>query len=128
AAEQIRRRHATVLEHDLRRIRRVLSELVFEASRDIAAGRGIDDERGYALLARAPVGHGKHDRDIGVLAGGDELLDAVEGVIITAALGAGSDRGGVRSDMRLAQAEATELDPARERLQVLLLLRVGAER
>ena len=63
-----------------------------------------------------------------LLAGRDELLDAVQHVAIAAPLGARRDRAGVRADVRLGQAEAAEPLAARERLQVVLLLRVGAER
>ena len=66
--------------------------------------------------------------DVRVLAGGDELLDAVQHVVIAVALRARRDRAGVGADVRLGQAEAAEHVAARQRLQVLLLLRVGAER
>ena len=66
--------------------------------------------------------------DIGVLAGGDELLDAVEHVAVAAALGARRDRARVGADLRLGQAEAAEPFAARQRPQILFLLRVGAER
>ena len=47
---------------------------------------------------------------------------------VAVAVGARGDRAGVRADVRLREAEAAEALAARERLQILLLLRVGAER
>ena len=80
AAEQVRGRHRAVLEHDLRGVGRALAELVLDARDDVARRRRVDDERRDAFLAGGLVGHGEHDRDVGVLAGRDELLDAVQHV------------------------------------------------
>ena len=49
-------------------------------------------------------------------------------MVAALSLGARRDRARVGADVRLGQAEAAELLAARERLQVVLLLRVGAER
>jgi hypothetical protein len=68
----------------------------------------------------------KDDRHLGVLAGGDELLDAVEDEIVAVAVGAGGDRCRVGAGMRLGQAEATEHLATRQRLQPVLLLLVAA--
>jgi hypothetical protein len=55
------------------------------------AGRiGRHQEAGDALLAGGLVGDGEDDGDVGVLAGGDELLDAVEHPLVAVAHGAGA--------------------------------------
>ena len=76
------------------------------------------------FLPAGLVGDREHDGDVGVLAGRDELLDAVQHVDVAAALGARRDRAGIGTDVRLGQAEAAERLAARERLQERLLLRV----
>jgi hypothetical protein len=72
------------------------------------------------------VGDGKNDRYLRVLAGGDELLDAVEDEIVAIAVGAGGDRRRIGAGMRLGEAEAAEHLAARQRLQPVLLLLVAA--
>src|SRR6185437_16952738 len=84
-ADQVRRRHAAVFENDLRRIRRVLAELVLDSRDHVAFGIGGHDERADAALARRPVGYGHHDRDVAVLAARDELFDAVQHVRVAVA-------------------------------------------
>ena len=61
-----------------------------------------------------------------MLAGGDELLDAVQHEMVAVARGAGGDRRGVGTGVRLGQAEAAEHVATGERLQVFLLLFVAA--
>ena len=61
-------------------------------------------------------------RDVGVLARGDELLGAVEHIAAVAALGAGADGAGIRAALRLGQAEGAQHLAARHRPQILLLL------
>ena len=85
------------------------------------------DEGADALLAGGLVGHRHDDRDVAVLAAGDELLDAVEHVVVAVAHGAWcAAPPASRADVRLGQAEGAEHLAARQRPQPLLLLRVVA--
>ena len=58
------------------------------------------------LLAGVRVGHREDDRDVGVLAAGDELLGAVQHPAVAVAARPRLDRGGVGAGLRLGQAEA----------------------
>ena len=64
------------------------------------------------------------DRDVAVLAAGDELLDAVQHVLAAVAQRRRLQAVGLRADVRLGEAERAEHVAARERLQPLLLLRI----
>jgi hypothetical protein len=64
----------------------VLAHLFFNAGDDVTRRRGRHQEAGDALLAGGLVGDGEDDGDLGVLAGGDELLDAVEHEIVAVAV------------------------------------------
>ncbi len=126
AAEEIPRRHAAVLEHDLRGVGGVLAEFLLQPRDDIAGRRRRHDERADAALAGVAVGDREHDRDVGVLARGDELLGAVQHVVVAVATGGGADRRGVRAHVRLGEAERAEHVAARERHEPAFALRVGA--
>jgi hypothetical protein len=56
----------------------VLAHLALGAGDAVARRGGGHQEAGDALLAGGLVGDGEDDGHVGVLAGGDELLDAVE--------------------------------------------------
>ena len=116
-AEQVRGRHAAVLEQDLRGVARVLAHLVFDARHGVAGRVGRHDEGADALLAGRLVGDRHHDRDVAVLAAGDELLDAVEHVVRRRrARPSSSGPSASRADVRLGQAEGAEHVAARQRL------------
>ena len=68
------------------------------------------------------IGDGKHERDVGVHAGGHEHLGAVEHIASVAMFGAGEDIAGIRSALRLGQAEGAEHFAARHRAEEFLLL------
>ena len=97
-----------VLEGDLRRVGGPLARFVLDAGHDIARRLGRHEERADALLAGTLVGDREHHRDIGVLAGGDELLDAVQDVFGAFALGARRDGGRVRAYGGLGKRERAE--------------------
>ncbi|MNL13684.1 hypothetical protein D3C87_1345970 [compost metagenome] len=81
-AQAIGHRDFDVFEEDLAGVGGVLAEFVLD-TRDFVPRRvGRHDERADAALACRRVGHRKHDHDPGVLPGGDELLAAVEHVVI----------------------------------------------
>jgi hypothetical protein len=114
-AEPVRDRHAAVLERDLRGVRRALAHLLLDARHAIAGRRGVDDEAGDPFLPAARSVTANTTATSGVRAGRDELLDAVQHVMVAVALGARRDRAGVGADVRLGQAEAAERLAARER-------------
>ena len=77
------------------------------------------------LMPRLPSARsvdGDDQRDVGVLARGDELLHAVEDVSAIAALGAGADFACVGAALRLGQTEGAQHLAARHRPQIFLLL------
>jgi hypothetical protein len=84
-AEQVLGRDAAALEDDLRGVARVLAGLLLEPRDRVARRRRRHDEGADAALAGGLVGHRHHDRDVAVLAAGDELLDAVEDVGVAVA-------------------------------------------
>jgi hypothetical protein len=94
--------------------------------RPVARRGGRHQEAGDALLAGGLVGDGEDDGDIGVLAGGDVVLDAVEHEMVAVTVGAGGDGGGVGAGVRLGQAEAAELLATGQRLEPFFLLGIGA--
>ena len=110
------------VEQDLRGVAGMLAHLVLDARHRVAGrGRG-HDEGADALLAGGLVGDGHDDGHVAVLAAGDELLDAVEHVVVAVAHGGGLQPAGLGADMRLGQAEGAEHVAARQRLEEALLL------
>ena len=101
-AEPILLRHAQLLEIDFAGVGRLLAHLVFDPADAIAGLLGLDDEAADALLALPEIGRGKDQRDVGVLARGDELLRSVENIAAVAAArrGCGSRRHPSRSAAR----------------------------
>ena len=122
--DQVRRRYPAVFEHDLRGVGRGLAELVLDARDGVARRIGRHPERADAALARALVGDGHDDADIGVLAAGDELLDAVEHVMVAVAPRGGAQRRRVAARLRLGQRKRTEHAAGSQRLEPLFFLRV----
>ncbi len=103
------------------------AKLVLDAD-DLIAGRiGRHDEGGDALLAGIGIGDGEDDDDMAVLARGDELLGAVEHIVIAVAARAGAQVGGVGAGLRLGQRKAADPFAARKLRQEALLLLLGAE-
>ena len=77
STNQVIPRNTAVVEVDLRRIARMLAQLVFQTGHHIARCVRWHQKRTHALFASALVGHGNDDSDIAILATGYELLDAV---------------------------------------------------
>ncbi len=117
--------YAAALEADLRGVAGRLPGLVFEPFDDVARRAGGHEEGADAFLARGPVGCGHHDGDLSVLAAGDELLDAVEDVVVTLQPCRGAQVGGVRSGLRFGQRERADPLAARHRAQPLVFLRIA---
>ena len=91
---------------------------------DLVAGRiRRHDKGGNALLAGIGVGDGEDDDHMAVLAGGDELLGAIQHIMIAVAASAGAQVGSVRTGLRLRQRKTA--DPfagSQFRQEALLLL------
>jgi hypothetical protein len=78
-----------------------LPEFFFEARDAVARGVGRDDKGADAAAAGGGVGHREDDRNIGIRAGGDELLGAVQHPAIAATLRACFQRDGIGAGLRL---------------------------
>ena len=101
-AEPVLLRHAELVELNFAGIGRLLSHLAFDPADAIAGLLGVDDEAADALLALPEVRRGKDQRDVGVLARGDELLVAIKNIAAVAAArrACGSRRHPSRSAVR----------------------------
>ncbi len=125
-AEPIGDGHAHVLEDEGAGVGGMLAELQLHPL-DAEAGRiRRHDEGRQPGLPLVGIGHREDDRDLRVLPRGDELLGAVDDVMIALAPRARADRGGVGARVRLGQAEAADPLAARHGLQIFLTLRVVA--
>ncbi|MNE32408.1 hypothetical protein D3C80_1260190 [compost metagenome] len=105
----------------------MLAELVLDAHHLVAGAVGRHDEGADAALAGRRIGDGEDDHRAGVLAGGDELLGAVEHVAVAVATGAGAQVAGVGAGLRLGEGEGADLLAARQRDEEAALLLVVAE-
>lgn len=101
---------------------RTLSHRMLDPRHRVTRRTGGNDEGRDAALAGGGVGDGKDERQVGALAGRDELLGAIQDEFVADLPGARRDRGGVRSRARLGQAESAELLAAGEGPQVAFLL------
>ncbi|MNF90364.1 hypothetical protein D3C84_729240 [compost metagenome] len=126
-AQALGDRYAQVLEGDLAGVRGMLAELVLDAHHLVAGAVGRHDEGADAALAGRRIGDGEDDHRAGVLAGGDELLGAVEHVAVAVATGAGAQVAGVGAGLRLGEGEGADLLAARQRDEEAALLLVVAE-
>ena len=137
AAEQILRRHDEILDLDLRMAaaegfgQRAVHCHGLDIADDLIAGVGqFDDEGRIALMARrVGIGHRHDERDVGDAGGGGEPLLAVQHVILVAVLHrAGLHAGGVGARRFLGHRIADALLAVEQRLEILLLLMLGAVR
>ena len=126
-AQPVRGRDAHVFEGDVAGVRRMLPQLVFHAQHLIARRVGRHDERRDAALARVGVGNGEDDHGLSALARRDELLGAVQDVVVAIAPRARAQAACVRSRLRLGQGKAADVRTAGQGTQELVLLRVVAE-
>ena len=101
---------------------RALPHRALYSQHGVARGPGRNDEGRDAALAGGGVGDGKDERQVGALAGGDELLGAVQDELVADLVRARGDGRGVRSRAGLGQAECAELLAAGEGPQVAFLL------
>ena len=122
-AEQIGRRHAHVVEEQLRRVVRLQADLV-----EVAAALetfdlvGLDDDQRGALGALRRVGLGDDDDQIGELAVGDEGLRAVDAVVVAVLFRAGLDALQVGAGARLGHGDGADQLAGRHLRQPFLLL------
>ncbi|MNN21613.1 hypothetical protein D3C81_1349420 [compost metagenome] len=119
-------RKAQVVELDLAGVRGVLAELVLDAHDAVAGGIGGHDEGADALLARRRVGDGEDDHHAGMAAGGDELLGAVQHIVVAVASGAGAQVAGIGTGLGLGEGEGADHLARGQRLQEALLLLLAA--
>jgi hypothetical protein len=121
-AEQVLGRDLAGIEGDLAMIGRALPHGVLDPHDAIARRRGRHDEGREAALAGRRIGDGKDDGEIGTLAGGDELLAALQHELVADAPGARRDRRRIGAGARFGQAEAAEQRALGEGAQEALLL------
>ncbi len=97
--------NAALVKHNLAGVTGRLTQLVLHPRHLITRRGGGHNKRRQAFFAGFRVGDGNHDGDVGVLARGDELLGAVEHIVIAIAHRAGAQGAGVRTGLRLGQAK-----------------------
>ena len=108
-AEHLLRRDLATRKNDLAMIGGALAHGSLHLRDPIARRVGRHDEGRDALLAGARIGDREDERDVGALAGGDELLCAVEHESVGASPRARAERRGIRAGLRLAEAEGAKL-------------------
>src|SRR6185503_11675564 len=100
----------------------MLAEFVLEPRDEVARRIRRNNERADAALTRRFIGHGQDNRDIAVLPARDELLDAVDDVVLALAHRACPKCRGIRARLRLGQTECAQHLAARERREPIALL------
>ncbi|GAM48760.1 hypothetical protein NSK11_contig00093-0023 [Nocardia seriolae] len=88
-AEQVRLRHDHIVEMQLGGVLPVQSELAQRRAAGEPGHPALDDEQAQTAFARGGVGPGRHHRDVGAGAAGDEGLVPVENPVLTVADGGG---------------------------------------
>ena len=122
-AEQVGRRHAHVIEEQLRRVVRLEPDLVEVAAALEAFDLvGLDHDQRGALGALRRIGLGHHDDQVGKLAVGDEGLGTVDAVLVAVLLGARLDALQVGAGTRLGHGDGPDQFAGRHPRQPLLLL------
>ncbi|MNP52543.1 hypothetical protein D3C76_1469430 [compost metagenome] len=97
-------RHAAVIQLNGRYMRRALAHLAFHARDDVTGLTRVDDEHARALAAFGGFGGGGDGKgDACFAAIGDELLAAVEHVMVAIAARRGAKRGGVGTGLGFGQ-------------------------
>src|SRR5271166_1100060 len=75
-----------------------------------------------AVPAAMKDAHGEDEGEVGILTASDELFGAVEHITISPPLGGRAQGRGIRTALRLGQAERAKSLAVRHRPQILLLL------
>ena len=112
---------------DLRGVRCVLTHLLLHHRHLVTRIVGRHRKCAYTLLSRSGIGDREHDGQLSMFTRGDELLGAVDDILIAVAQCAGLQCSRIRSGLRLGEAEAAQHPAGGERTQVLLLQIVAAE-
>ncbi|KKO64391.1 hypothetical protein VM94_01764 [Janthinobacterium sp. KBS0711] len=102
----------------------MLAHLLFQSRHNVAWRIGRHPEGADAALAGCLVGDGHDDGHVRIFSAGNELLGAVEYVLIAVAGGRRAQGRGVAARVRFRQAKRTEHRALRQRTQPLFLLRV----
>src|SRR5262245_5969068 len=128
AAEEVRRRHARLVEEKLASVLPVHADLL-QGAPDAVAGEipGLDHhERDGAHAGHPGVGLQREAHEVGVRAVGDERLRAVDDVVLALAARRCLDRLQVRARPRLGHRDRGDALAASEARQPLALLFLGA--
>ena len=126
AAEQILRRHAALLEHQLAGVGAAHAEFV-ELLRGRESGEGLfDDEGGDAALARLRIGLGIDDQHIGIRAIGDPHLMARETEMIAMLRSAQLHGGNVGAGAGLGHGQGAHVCAVHQLRQIAVPLRIAA--
>ena len=127
AAEQRRRRHPAVLEDHVGGMGAAEAHLLVGLGHGEAGRAGFDQEGRDAgdagFLGRGAREHGEQ---AGMRRVGGEALGAVDDVVVAVAHGARGERGGVRSRVRLGEAEGGQHLALGDARQIVLALLFGA--
>ena len=91
-----------------------MTEFVFESCNAIAASRGRREKGRDAAFAGLGLGAGDDHRELRALAGGDEMLGAVQDPAFALSSGARADGGGVGAGVALGQQKAAAQFAARQ--------------
>ena len=102
----------------------MLAHLLFQSRHDVAGRVRRHPEGADAALAGRLVGDGHDDGHVCILAAGNELLGAVDDVLIAVARGRGAQGRGIAARVRFCQAKRPQHGALRQRTQPLLLLRI----
>ena len=105
----------------------MLAELVLHTRYLVTRRVGWHDERSDATLAGLRVGDGEDDDHTGVLPGRNELLAAVEYVVVAIQARTGLQAAGVGTRLGFGQREGPDHRTAGQRCEELLLLLLGAK-
>ena len=125
-AQQMIRRHAHVLEEQLRRVLRLHPDLLEIAAALETLGLRLDGDQRRAFGAELGIGLGDHDHQVGELAVGDEGLGAVDDPLVAVHDGRRLDRLQVGARPRLGHGDGRDQFAGAGLRDPLLLLLLGA--
>ncbi|MNJ51031.1 hypothetical protein D3C77_463240 [compost metagenome] len=126
-AQAVGQRHAHIVKDDLAGIGSVLAEFVLDPGDLIAGGIGRNDKSADAALAGTRISNSENDHYPGILPGSDELLAAIEHIVVAVTARTGLQAAGIGARLGFGQGKGTEHLTTGKRGKKLLLLRVIAK-